>query len=316
MSGGVLQASEPTQSQAAARRRKDTPLPGWLEYVGPLGAIKVVVLAALIGWLYWAEFTRMYILWKSPDWSHGFLIPVFSLYIINLRKKDLILGEHPGSVWGIAAILISLLVYVKSIQMQIGYPQSLSVIATIGGLVLLLRGWRSLWICAFPIAFLLLAVPPPERYYRALTQPLQQLAAAIATVVLNSFPGAEVSREGINLNYIMNSGLEGTFTVAGACSGMRSLMAFVALGLATAYFAPRPAWQRAAMALAVIPVAVFCNVLRVIITGCFQMYGHANLASGTPHAILGFAMFGLGFTIYLGIQWLLDHLVVEVDEAD
>jgi len=92
---------------------------------------------------------------------------------------------------------------------------------------------------------------------------------------------------------------------------MRSLMAFVALGLAMAYFAPRPAWHRVAMAVLVVPVALFCNILRVVITGGFQMYGHPNLAAGTPHTILGLFLFGLGFVIYLGVLWVLDHLFLE-----
>ena len=79
----------------------------------------------------------------------------------------------------------------------------------------------------------------------------------------------------------------------------------------TAYFTPRPTWHRILMAVLVVPVALFCNVLRVIITGGFSMYGHGELASGTPHTVLGLAMFGLGFAIYMGILWVLDHLFVE-----
>ena len=162
----------------------------------------------------------------------------------------------------------------------------------------------------FPIGFLLLAIPPPDRLYRSLTQPLQQGAASIAAFILRTFPGSEIEQSGINIAYYMR-GHTGTFTVAGACSGMRSLMAFVALGLATAYFTPRPAWHRVAMAVLVVPVALFCNILRVVVTGAFQMYQYGNLASGTPHTVLGLVTFGIGFAIYMGFLWILDHLFVE-----
>jgi len=114
----------------------------------------------------------------------------------------------------------------------------------------------------------------------------------------------------------MEDGTEGMFAVAGACSGMRSLMAFVALGLAMAYMTRRPLWHRVALAALVVPVALMCNILRVIITGGFQMYGHSELASGTPHTLLGLLMFGLGFAMYLAILWGLDHIFVEDDDDD
>jgi exosortase len=285
--------------------------PGWWDSLGPVGTAKILLLAALLGWIYSAHCYRLFVYWMRPDWSHGFLIPLFTLYLINTKRTQLLSGEHDGSLWGMALMLFSAFVYVACIILRVDYPQPLTIITMIAGLVLLLRGWRSLWITLFPIGFLLLAIPPPDRLYRAFTQPLQKVAAGIAALVLNTFPGAEVERAGINIAFIMKGGQSGSFTVAGACSGMRSLMAFIALGLAMAYFTPRPTWHRIAMAVFVVPVAVFCNILRVIITGSFQMYGHPELASGTPHTILGLLLFAMGFAMYLGVLWVLDHLFSE-----
>lgn len=285
--------------------------PGWWEYLGPAGAAKILILAGLLSWMYWDHFVRLFNYWQQPDWSHGFLIPVFCLYSINLKRDELLCGEHKGSVWGLILLLISTATYAYALSAKFGYPQPLSMVSMIAGLVLLMRGWRTLWLTLFPIGFLILALPPPERMYRAITQPLQQGAAAISTLALNCFPGAEVERMGINITYWVRGHSSGTFTVAGACSGMRSLMAFIALGLAMAYFTKRPLWHRLAMALVVIPVALFCNVIRVIATGVFQMYDYGDLASGTPHMVLGLLTFGLGFLIYMGFLWLLDNLFVE-----
>ncbi len=292
------------------RRRPAESLPTWVAFLGGPGLAKIAVLAALMIWLYWAHFVRLYTLWKEPDWSHGFLLPFFALYILNTKKRELMEAEHRGSLWGWVLIAGSLGIFIWSIYAKIGYPQSLSIVSVIAGLVLLLCGWRTFQLSLFPIAFLVLTIPPPDRLYRAFTQPLQQGAAAVATAVLNLFPGAEVERNGINIWFFMDTGHQGTFTVAGACSGMRSLMAFVALGLATAYFTPRPTWQRLFMAAVTVPVALFCNVLRVIITGSFQMYERGDLASGTPHSLLGFLMFGVGFGMYAILLWVLDHLFV------
>ncbi|MCA9254226.1 MAG: exosortase/archaeosortase family protein [Phycisphaerales bacterium] len=305
-------ASELTHTNPMATSVSEPALPTWRAALGAGGALKLGVIVALISWIYWDQYERFWHFWQTPDWSHGFLIVPFCLYLVHMRRGELLQGRHEGSIIGLFLLVSSLAAYFLSINLKIGYPQSLSIMGVVAGLVLLLRGWRSLWITAFPIAFFFLAVPPPDRLYRQFTHPLQQLAAAISTWCLNLFPGVlEIEREGIKIGYWMQGGESGAFTVAGACSGMRSLMAFVALGLALAYMTPRPTWQRISMAVFVAPVALLCNILRVIITGCLQMYGHQDLAKGTPHTLLGLIMFAFGFVLYMGLLWILDHLVVE-----
>jgi len=307
-----VEASEVGASRArSGARRPVDDAPSWAEALGTSGIVQILILIALVSWLYHEHFFRFYVYWKQPDWSHGFLIPFFTLYLINLKRRELVLGEHPGSLWGVILIALSLAMDVTSIYLKIGYPQSLSIVGVIAGVVLAMRGWRTLKITLFPIGFLLLAIPPPERLYRSFTQPLQQGAATVSSFILEMCPGSDIEQSGINIAYYMRGGHQGFFTVAGACSGMRSLMAFVALGLATAYFTPRPTWQRVAMAIVVVPVALICNVLRVIITGVFQMYDYGDLASGTPHTVLGMLTFAMGFAIYLGFLWILDHLYLD-----
>lgn len=294
----------------------ERPAPGWWESLGPSGVAKILLIASLLSWFYGDHLYRLFRYWQQPDWSHGFLLPPFCLYLVHTRRRDILTGAHRGSLWGLSLMLLAVVTYASSIYYKIDYPQPLTILVMLAGIVLLIRGWRTLWWTAFPIGFLFLAIPPPDRLYREITQPLQQAAAAISTYILNAFPGVEsVERAGINLAYYMNDGAHSTFTVANACSGMRSLMAFVALGLAMAYFTPRPIWHRAALVVFVVPVALFCNILRVIITGSLQMYGHNDLATGTPHSLLGLLMFALGFVIYLAFLWVLDHLYIEVNET-
>lgn len=307
---GEIQTETAAAPTSAARS-----IPSWSQALGAAGMIKLAILVALISWIYWGQYMRFLHFWQTPDWSHGFLIVPFCLYLVHMRRAELLTGKHEGSLWGLFLLLMSIGGYVAAIMMKFGYPQSLSILGVVAGLVLLLRGWRSLWLTAFPIAFFFLAVPPPDRLYRLFTHPLQQTAAAVSTWILNLFPGViEVERGGVNIGYWMKGGISGTFTVANACSGMRSLMAFVALGLAMAYMTRRPKWHRIAMAVFVVPIALLCNILRVIITGCMQMYGHADLAKGTPHTLLGLIMFAFGFVLYLGLLWILDHLVVDEPE--
>lgn len=309
----AVQKGRLMECASAARPRSDRgAIREWCDILGRRGAVELAVLVTLFYWLFSDHLVRLYEFWKTPDWSHGFVIPLFSLYVIHTRRRELSEGRHEGSLWGVPVLILSVAGYIWCIANRIGYPQTLAMVPAIAGLILLMRGWRTLRLLLFPLGMLVLAMPPPMRRYLAMTQPLQQLVARISAFVLNAFPGVdEVSRQGFHISYYMTNGRHNAFAVANACSGMRSLMAFIFLGLAIAYFAPRPTWQRIVLVALVLPVAVFCNFVRVVVTGAFQMYGHEELASGTAHSLLGFGLFGLGLAIFMGLVWMMDHLFVD-----
>lgn len=310
--------AQPTGDAAQApRRRVVDAVPTWSAALGTEGLVYIAALTAAFLWFYWDHIKRLLGFWQLPDWSHGWLILPFSLYLVHLRKRQILAVKPSGSYAGLALMLFSVVAYIAFILLKINTPQPLTMIPMIAGIVLLMCGWRILMLTAFPIAFLALSIPPPDRMYRELTQPLQQFAAAVSTAILNTFPHALVEREGINITFFMtDSGKSGAFTVAGACSGMRSLMAFIALGMMIAFLRDRPAWQRIAMAICVVPVALFCNCMRVIITGAFQMYGMGDLATGTPHSTLGLAMFALGLGIYTGLIWIFEQIMDTTDAGE
>jgi len=296
-------------------RRRTTAAPSLAAVIGRTGLIHLVLCGAAVLWVFWDQCVRIFRIWRdNPDWSHGFLIPLFSLYFIHTQRARLAAAPRRTNWLGLAVLAAAVFGYIVAVYVKIGYPQSAAVVLAIFGLVLLLCGEAVLFRLAFPLGFLLLAMPPPDYLYRQITQPLQQMAAFFSMLVLRLLPGVWVERAGFNLTYILDSGREGSFAVAGACSGMRSLMAFVALGLAMAYFAPRPTWQRVTMAVVIIPVALFCNIVRVIVTGAFAIYDYGNLAAGTPHTVLGLLTFALGFCIYFVILFILDRLFIADEE--
>lgn len=294
------------------------PAPSLLEILGPSGQVRFALLAAALLWVYWQQCQRMVYYWyNNPDWSHGFLIPLFCLYFLHSRRAEIAATPVRPSWVGLLGLAAAMYAYLYFIRAKIGYPQSLSIVMAIASLVLLCCGWRMLWRTAFVIAFLLLALPPPEYKYRELTQPLQQIAAFFGSRVLQLLPDVVIQQDGINVTFDnLRAGTNGSFTVAGACSGMRSLMAFVALGLAMAFFSrKRPMWHRVLIAVVVVPVALFCNVVRVVVTGALYVYGHADWAKGTAHSMLGIGTFALGFSIYFSILYVLDHLFVETADS-
>jgi len=282
--------------------------------------IKILIIGILFCYLFHNEIDIIVRDWLTSNWSHGFLIPVFSLYFIHQRKEEILCsarnGELKPNYLGLFFLICGILFYPFNIvQLQYGYLKPIGMIATLGAIVLFLGGWRLVKYTWLPIAFLIFAVPLPRRYYVSLTMPMRHLAAAIATALLNLVSGMEATVSGVVIDVIYKGQrLEPSLNVAEACSGMRLLMAFLALGVAMAYLHHRPLWQRLVLLVSTIPIAIFCNIVRVTVTGFIYVLIHPKYTQGIYHDTLGLAMLPLAFGLYGFLAWFMSSLFIE--EAD
>jgi exosortase len=110
--------------------------------------------------------------------------------------------------------------------------------------------------------------------------------------------------------------LEPPLNVADACSGMRLLLAFLALGVAMAYLHWRPIWQRLILLASTIPIAVFCNMVRVTTTGFIYVFIAPKYAQGVYHDMLGILMLVLAFGMYWLLAWFMESLFVDEHELE
>jgi exosortase len=216
---------------------------------------------------------------------------------------------------GALVLVGALLLYFVSIwPLGMGYPKSLSLVLAIGGVVFWLCGWQVLKICAFPIAYLLLAMPLPEGIYVQLTMPLRMFATKVTTVLLQvAVPGLDVTPSGTVIDFLY-MGEPGRLNVAEACSGMRSLIGLSALGVAIAFLTPRPAYQRLILLVACIPIGVFCNIIRVFITSLLQVFGQDELSRGTAHSLLGLVTFILALSLFSLLGYVMSNLFLDEPE--
>lgn len=276
--------------------------------------IRIAVVALLLGLAYRPVIQGIVSRWISDgNWSHGWLIPAFSLYFLATRREDLARCRPEPNILGGAILTVSLITYfVSAWQLRMGYPQALSLVGSIFGLTLLLGGWSVVRVAWFPILFLLLAIPLPPPVYVDLTLPLRKVASIVAAAVMPWFaPGLHTEAQAVVIDYVMPGRGSGQLNVEEACSGMRSIMAFITLGVAMTYLHERPIWQRLALLGSCVPIAVFCNTIRVTLTGLFFVYGHPELARGTPHTLLGVAMFAVALGLYGALSFGMSHLFIE-----
>jgi len=282
--------------------------------------VQGAVLSALILLAYWDTIRGGLIgRWISDgNWSHSWLIPFFSLYLLHSRYDKLRAARRAPSWTGAAVLGASLtLFFVAGWVLRIAYFQRVSIVGTILGTTLLMTGWSVLRIAFVPIGLLLLAIPLPVQLYVDLTMPLRELATTIAATVLPMFcPGLMVESQAVVIDYFLPGSPPGQLNVEEACSGMRLMMAFVTLGVVMAYLKDRPGWHRVVLVLSCLPIVVLCNAVRVTITGLLYIHGYLDWARGMPHQLLGISMLFLAFGMFAVVGFVLDHLFVDPPPED
>jgi exosortase len=277
--------------------------------------VKMLIIAGLFYYLFHNDINGIVIKWLTdPSWSHGFLIPLFSLYFINQAKNEVLNLQTRPNYLGLFFLIFWVSFYFFNLVSPTGYAYfcSISVIASLGAIVLFLGGWGLVKYTWLPVAFLVFAVPLPQRYEVTMTMPMRHLAAKVAAALLNLVSQMQATASGVVIDVIYKGQrLEPPLNVAEACSGMRLLLAFLALGVAMAYLHYRPLWQRIVLLASTIPIAVFCNIVRVTITGFIYILIHPRYAQGVYHDLLGLAMLPLAFGLYGFLAWFMSSLFIE-----
>lgn len=274
-------------------------------------AIRIAILAALFTVLNFWVFRNLAKAWSDPNWSHGYIIPLFSLFLLYNRRGELFSAKPRPSLAALPLMILAL-----AGQMLCFYPiqnhwlGQLCMVASLFFLVMYLAGPDVIRITWLPIVYLVLALPIPDTLYTRISVPLQEVAAQGAALILSIF-GVQISVTASNLSVVSISGIHRDLTVAEACSGMRSLMAYVALGVAWAYLEDRPIWQRIVLVLAVVPVAVACNVVRVAITCSAYVRDEPELGQKFMHTFTGMLMLIPALLLFLLLSWLLKRLFLE-----
>lgn len=248
--------------------------------------------------------------WGNGDWSHAYLVPLISVYLIWQNREALERMEFTVFWPGLIPILMGIWTYVYFIA---GVPnhfgQGLALILTVFGLTLLLLGPRAMEHLFTGIGYLIFAVTIPELVMNYLTYPLQDFAAQAGFFILRLF-GVNADLSGNVINVLRDNGTIHPLNVATQCSGMRTVIAFVALGVAVALVATRQWWKRIMLLAMALPVAVLLNAIRVAILGVISLY-NPKLSEGEAHMFIGTLLLVPGFFLYLAVLWSLNQAVPE-----
>jgi len=245
-----------------------------------------VLIGALMAAVYYRVLAKLVTdWWQIPDFSHGFLEPIFAAYLV-WDKREALLDTKVAPTWsGIAVVALGLAVLLLGVYGAELFLSRISLLILLAGLVLCFGGWELLKELRFVLLVLLLAIPIPSIIFNEITLPLQILASKLASALLPLF-GVPVLREG-NVIELPAMKLE----VAEACSGIRSLVSLFTLSIFYGYFLEKSFWRRALLALASIPIAIAANAVRILGTGLCVQYWDPDKAVGFFHEFSGWVMF-------------------------
>lgn len=282
-----------------------------------LSWIKIAVIGLLFIKLNWWQMESLFNKYLGDDnWTHGFIIPLFSLFLMYNYRHELLAARRRVCLWGLPITVLSLLIMAAGVwPLHNNWISQLAMPLLLFGLVLYLAGPRVAWICFVPIFYLTLAMPLPGGLYNKIAYPMQEMAANMSGVLMRMF-GAQVTVTASHMDIISITGVKQPLTVAEACSGVRSLMAFIALGVALAYAEERPFWQRMVMILAGIPITVICNILRVTITSTMFLINKPELGKEFMHTATGMVLLIPALLLLFGLGKLMQSFYVEEDEEE
>ena len=256
----------------------------------------IAVAAACLGALYGPVAMRLVGDWANDgNYSHGFFIVPLALYFAWERRAALLTTPKRPHVLGLVVVIGGLAVLVAGLLGAELFLTRVSFIAVLTGAIAFVLGWPHVRLLAFPLAFLLLMIPIPAIIFNQIAFPLQLLASRCGEFVLST-AGIPVLREG-NVIILAHTTLE----VAEACSGIRSLVSLLTLGVVYGYFVDPRGPVRLAITLSTVPIAIFANAGRVAGTGIAAHYYGQAAAEGFFHTFSGWLVFVVSFTLLFAV---------------
>jgi exosortase len=272
---------------------------------------RVVVVLAILGWVYWPTFRELYDTWTNqPEYSHGILVPFFALYLLMRRTPVADAAtQRPWPVAGFGLIVLAIATRLAGSATSFLTLEGLSFVVSLTALAMLAGGRAGVAQFWQPIVFLLFMVPLPYELSRLMGAELQRIATIASTFLLQCCGQPAVS-EG---NRILISDV--TLNVVEACSGLRMLVTFLAFSVAAAFLMDRHWVVKAIVLGSAVPIALVTNILRITATGLAHIGLHDSASRDRVleviHDFNGWMMMPIGLTFLLFELWLLRHLLIE-----
>ncbi|MBU0983321.1 MAG: exosortase/archaeosortase family protein [candidate division Zixibacteria bacterium] len=228
--------------------------------------------------------------WQDDNYTHGFLVPLVSGYLVWSVRKELAELRPQTAGAGLVVLLAGMVLFVLGTGAAEYFTARFSFVLSLFGLTWYLLGHtfaRRTWFAFFFLCFM---IPIPYVIYYAVAGPMQLLASKVTATLLSAI-GMGIVRQGNIIHIAGGYSLE----VVEACSGIRSLMALLALGALYSYWSQKKPVAQVTLFLSTIPIAVFANVVRVFLTALLASTFVEEITAEPWHTIMGLSVFVVSY---------------------
>ena len=251
---------------------------------------------ALFVWAFWHTFEDLWLVWRTnDDYSAGQLVPLAAGFMVFARRRRLTGISPTFDTLGVAVFVLGLLLNLFGVYYLFASFCNLGLLICANGLALTLlgrEGYKRIWI---PCLFLTLMVPLPVRIHDSVMLPLQGFCAQASGVILEMI-GVPAVRDGhiLTIN-------DYRVAVAEACNGLRMALSFLTVAGVVAVLIRRPTWQKLAVLFSSVPIAIACNIFRIVLTCVLCHFGYRHLTQGMLHDFAGLLMMPLALGL-IGLE--------------
>ena len=271
-----------------------------------------LAMAAFTGMLvysYWPGLLNAQSSWSNPQYSHGWIVPLFSVALLFLWRQPIEPVTLSARAAGLGILVASFALRLLMARYRIVTIDMYTFVPALAGIFLLCGGWSTFRWAWAPIAFLIFMYPLPDEATRYLLGPLQTLATIVSTYAMQTL-GIDAYREG---NQIVVGEMH--LGVVDACSGLRMLTIFIALSVALVLLSDGEWWEKVAILASAIPIALIVNSIRITVTGLLYQVATSEIAEMVFHDLAGWVMMPMALGMLFLEQKILASLFLQEDQA-
>ena len=270
--------------------------------------IQLAVLTTLLMFSYWPGLLSAKAAWNNPQYSHGWIVPLFSVAILFWWRQPIRPVSLSAQAAGLGLLVASLAIRLFVARYRIITIDMYTFVPALAGVALLSGGWSMFRWAWAPIGFLIFMYPLPDEATRYLLGPLQTMATIVSTYAIQTL-GVDAIREG---NQIIVGKMH--LGVVDACSGLRMLTIFIALSVAIVMLGDMEWYESLVILASAVPIALTVNAIRITLTGVMYTIDPA-IAEKIFHDWAGYFMMPLALALLYLLQKLLSMLLVVDDMA-
>lgn len=243
---------------------------------------------------------------KSELYSHIVLIPLVSVYLIFAGREKIFspadLSYVPGALTVAGGILLFLAGTALSGRIVQNDYLSLTMlgmaICLVGGFILF-YGLGSFRLARFPLLFLVFMIPLPEFLMDRIIDFLQVCSAEVSYWLFR-LSGVPLFREGFTF-HLAGMSIE----VAKQCGGIRSSLSLFIVSILAGHLFLRKGWRKVALSLAVVPITVFKNAVRIVMLSLLGTYVDPRILGSDLHRRGGIPFFFAALVLLGIVLWFL-----------